>query len=256
MTNLVKTSVEDSILTIKINRPEKKNSLTMDMYATMAKAINDAGNNPEVNVIVITGEGDSFCAGNDVKDFRDNPPTAENNPTLQFLEAITNAKLPLVAEVNGLAVGVGVTMLLHCDFVYVLDGAKLSLPFVNLGLVPEAASSMLLPNLVGHQKAAELLMLGESFTAKDAKEMGLVNAVCNSYELHNTAMNTAEKLASKPRSTLLEIKALMRRDAEPVPKRLAAEATVFKKCLKSPETAEAISAFVEKRKPDFSKLRK
>lgn len=248
MSALVNTSVKDGIMTIRMNRPDKKNALNLEMYEALGEAINDAGNNPDVNVIVITGAGDSFCAGNDLKDFIINPPKGEDSPVVKFLTAISEAKLPIVAAVQGAAVGVGATMLLHCDFVYVADDAKLSLPFVDLGLVPEAGASMLLPRLAGHQKAAELLMLGEPFTPQVALDIGLANAVCKPEDLEAAAMKTAAKLAAKPRTALLETKSLLRRDFESVAKRIEAEGEVFKKCLASPDAQKALTSILMKNK--------
>lgn len=252
MSSLVNVSAKDGILTICMNRPDKKNALNLEMYEAMAQAINDAERNPDVRVILITGTGDSFCAGNDLQDFLASPPDAKDSPVLNFLNAVSAAKLPVVAAVNGMAVGVGVTMLLHCDFVYISETASLSMPFVNLGLVPEAGASMLLPRLAGHQRAAELLMLGEPFTAQLAAEIGLASAVCKPEALEETSLKTAKKLAAKPRKALLATKALLRQDFESVAARIAREAAVFKECLASPDAKEALTAFREKRRPKFS----
>lgn len=251
MSDHVTTSVKDGILTLRMDRPDKKNALTADMYDAMATALKDAEQNPDVRVIVITGAGDSFTAGNDLQDFLTNPPTSKNSPVMNFLKAISETKLPIVAAVNGVAVGIGTTMLLHCDFVYMSKDATLSLPFVNLGLVPEAAASMLLPRIAGHQKAAEMLMLGEPFTPKVALEIGLANAVCEPADLEATALKTAKKLAAKPRDALRHTKTLLRREFESVAQRLDAEAEVFEKCLQSADAKEAFTAFKEKRKPKF-----
>lgn len=253
MSDLVETSAKDGVLTIRMNRPDKKNALTMGMYEDMAKAIKDADKNPDIRVVMITGSGDSFCAGNDLQDFISNPPKNEkSSPVLAFLEAISEAKVPLVAAVNGTAVGIGVTMLLHCDFVYVAKDAPLTLPFVNLGLVPEAGASLLLPRLAGHAKAAELLMLGEPFTAQTALDIGIANKLCETAEVESTALKTAKKLAAKPRDALLETKSLLKREFESVAKRIDEEAKVFKKCLESADCKEALTAFKEKRKPKFN----
>jgi enoyl-CoA hydratase/carnithine racemase len=251
MADLIETSEKDGILTIRMNRPDKKNALTVDMYDEMAKAIKNAGKNPDVRVIMITGSADSFCAGNDLQDFLSNPPKGQNSPVMKFLKEISSAKLPIVAAVNGTAVGVGVTMLLHCDFVYVSKDATLSMPFVNLGLVPEAGASLLLPRIAGHAKAAEMLMLGEPFTPKTALEIGLANAICEADEVEKTALKTAKKLAAKPRDALLHTKALLRRDFESVAARIEAEAEVFKECLESDDAKEAFKVFKEKRLPKF-----
>lgn len=247
----VLTEIKDGILTIRMNRPDKKNALSLAMYDAMAQALHDAENNPDVRVVVITGAGDSFCAGNDLNDFLANPPKDENSPVLKFLKALSETKQPVVAAVNGVAVGIGVTMLLHCDFVYIAKDAPLSLPFVDLALVPEAAASMLLPRIAGHQKAAELLMLGEPFTPETAQSIGLANAVCAPETLEAAAMTTAKKLAAKPRDALRHTKALLREDFETVSSRIAKEAEIFKKCLSSQDAQEAFTAFKEKRKPKF-----
>lgn len=249
MTGLVTTSVKDGVLTLRMNRPDKKNALTIDMYDDMAKAITAAHADDEVRAIVIAGVEGAFCAGNDIGDFLNNPPKDENSPVLKFLKAISEAELPLVAAVNGTAVGVGATMLLHCDFVYMSDDTKLSMPFVDLGLVPEAGASMLLPKLAGQQKAAELLMLGEPFTAQDAYDMGLVTRLCDGKDVEAVATATAEKLAKKPKNALRKTKSLLRRDFESVADRIDAEAQEFKQCLNSAEAKKAFMSFFLKRKP-------
>lgn len=251
MSDHVTTTVDDGILTIRMNRPEKKNALTGEMYQAMADALNDAEKNPAVRAIVITGVKNSFTAGNDLEDFLTNPPDEKSSPVLNFLKAISEAKLPVVAAVNGTAIGIGVTMLLHCDFVYVVDTAVMALPFVDLGLVPEAAASLLLPKVAGLQRASELLLLGEPFTPAAAKEMGIATAVVAADDLEKTAMKTAKKLAGKPRDALRQTKSLLRRDFESVSDRIAAEAKVFKQALASDDAKEALNAFREKRKPKF-----
>lgn len=252
MSSLVTTAVDDGVMTIRMMRPGKKNALNLEMYEALAEAFTNAGKNPDVRAIVITGTQGSFTAGNDIQDFLQNPPKGNDSPVVKFLQAIASCELPIVAAVNGTAVGVGVTMLLHCDLVYIADNAVLSLPFVDLGLVPEAAASMLLPRLAGHQKAAELLMLGEPFTPKEAKEIGLANAVVAPEDVEEKALAAARKLASKPREALRQTKSLLRRDFESVAARMDKEAEEFKKCLASPDAKEAFTAFREKRKPKFN----
>lgn len=247
----VTTSLKDGILTIRMDRPDKKNAVTADMYGKMADAIEAAEKDAGVRVIVIAG-GKDFTAGNDLKDFLENPPSSENSNVIRFLKAISNAKLPLVAAVNGAAIGIGVTMLLHCDFVYMAKDAQLALPFVNLGLVPEAAASMLLPRLAGHQKAAELLMLGEPFGAQVALDIGIANKLCEPEDVEAAAFATAKKLAAKPRDALQQTKSLLCRDFETVSARIDEEVKVFKQALASPDAKEALKAFQEKRKPKFS----
>lgn len=249
MTSLIQTSKKDGILTIQMNRPDKKNALNLDMYQAMADEITKASSAPDVNVIMITGSGDSFCAGNDLKDFLDNPPTSSMSPVVQFLKAISETNTPIVAAVNGLAVGIGVTMLLHFDFVYVDENAVMSLPFVDLGLVPEAASSMILPQLAGYTKASELLLLAEKFTAQDAKEIGIANDVLKTEDLMAKAEATAAKLAAKPREALQSTKALMRREFENVATRIQEENEVFKERLQSEETQTTLANFFKPRKP-------
>jgi enoyl-CoA hydratase/carnithine racemase len=252
MTEHVTTDIKDGVLTIRMNRPDKKNALTHEMYDAMSDAIESAEKNPDVRVIVIAGAAGTFTAGNDLGDFLSNPPTSKNSPVIRFLTAISEAKLPLVAAVEGAAIGIGTTLLLHCDFVYVAKDATLAVPFVNLGLVPEAAVSMLLPRIAGHQKAAEMLMLGEPFTAQVASEIGLANAICEPGATEAAALKTAKKLAAKPKQALLHTKALLRRDFETVAKRINAEAAIFEECLKSDDAKEAFTAFKEKRKPKFN----
>ncbi|MEK9968798.1 MAG: enoyl-CoA hydratase, partial [Ferrovibrio sp.] len=176
MTDIL-TAQADGILTITFNRPDKKNALTSAMYATLADTLEAAETDPGVRAILFAGNGGAFTAGNDLQDFLNNPPQGENSPVFRFLRAISTTGKPLVAAVTGAAVGVGTTMLLHCDLVYVGAGAKLSLPFVNLALVPEAASSLLLPAMIGHHRAAELILLGEPFDADTAKAYGIANAI-------------------------------------------------------------------------------
>ena len=249
------TENRDGILRIEINRPHKKNALTAGMYQAMADAIKAAEADSKVRVVLIHGKSDLFTAGNDLQDFLDNPPRDDNRPVFQFLYGISQAQKPIVAAVAGPAVGIGTTMLLHCDLVYAAPNARLQLPFVNLGLVPEAASSLLLPALIGYQRAAELLLLGEPFTAQKAKEIGLVTDVVPEDQLFATAMAQAKKLASKPAASLRLTKRLMKQgQMAAVEQQIKLEASHFGERLASPEAKEAFSAFLEKRKPDFSKF--
>jgi len=249
------TENRDGILRIEINRPEKKNALTSAMYQAMADGIKAAEADSGVRVILIHGKPDLFTAGNDLQDFLDNPPRDDNRPVFQFLYGISQAQKPIVAAVAGVAVGIGTTMLLHCDLVYAATSARLQLPFVNLGLVPEAGSSLLLPALVGYQRAAELLLLGEPFTAQRGKEIGLVTEVVPEDQLFYTAMAQAKKLAGKPAASLRLTKRLMKQgQAEAVAQRIKLESDHFGVRLASPEAKEAFSAFLEKRKPDFSRF--
>lgn len=249
------TENRDGILRIEIDRPDKKNALTAVMYQAMADAIKVAETDTRVRVVLIHGKADLFTAGNDLQDFLDNPPRDDKRPVFQFLYGISQAQKPVVAAVAGPAVGIGTTMLLHCDLVYAAPNARLQLPFVNLGLVPEAASSLLLPALIGYQRAAELLLLGEPFSAQKAKEIGLVTEVVPADQLFDTAMAQAKKLASKPAASLRLTKRLMKQgQMAAVERQIKLESDHFGERLGSPEAKEAFSAFLEKRKPDFSKF--
>lgn len=246
------TAQADGILTITFNRPDKKNALTSAMYAVLADALEDAENDPAIRVILFTGNGGAFTAGNDLQDFLNNPPQGDGSPVFRFLRAISTASKPLVAAVSGVAVGVGSTMLLHCDLVYAGESAKFSFPFVNLALVPEAASSLLLPRLVGHQRAAELILLGEPFTPATAKDHGIVNAVFADDRLLDEATAVAKKLAAKPPTAMKLTKQLLRGTKGDVAGQMAAEGEHFRAQLKSAEAREAMTAFFEKRPPKFS----
>lgn len=245
------TSQADGILTVTFNRPEKKNALTSAMYATLADALEAADTDPAVRVILFTGNGGAFTSGNDLQDFLNNPPQGDNTPVFRFLRAISTASKPMIAAVSGAAVGVGTTMLLHCDLVYAGESAKLSLPFVNLALVPEAASSLLLPAMVGHHRAAELLMLGEAFTPQTAKDYGIVNAIYPDDRLLAEATAVAAKLAAKPPTAMRLTKQLLKRTKGDVAGQMAAEGEHFRSQLKSAEAREAMTAFFEKRPPKF-----
>ncbi|SIT39583.1 Enoyl-CoA hydratase [Paraburkholderia piptadeniae] len=240
------------VLTIAFNRPDKKNAITAAMYQTMADALVQAQGDASVRAIVIRGSIGIFSAGNDLEDFLKQPPVGEDAPVFQFLRAISAAGKPLVASVAGAAVGVGTTLLLHCDFVYAADTATFSLPFAQLGLCPEAASSLLLQRVAGYQAAAEKLMLGEAFDAKEAQRMGFVNRLLPAAEVDAFAMKQAQKLAALPASSLRVTKQLMKRAAQhELRTQMTEEAVHFAKMLLAPEAKEAFNAFFEKRKPDF-----
>jgi enoyl-CoA hydratase/carnithine racemase len=225
------------------------------MYAAMADALEHAAADGAVRVALITGSHEAFTAGNDLGDFLNNPPQEENAPVYRFLRALAAFPKPLVAAVCGPAVGIGTTLLLHCDLVYAGENASLSLPFVNLGLCPEAASSLLLPAIAGHTRAAEKLLLGEPFGAEEARELGIVNRVLPSTEVEAFARAQAAKLAAKPLSSLVATKALMRQpSAMEVRDAMLREGEVFGRMLREPAAREAFSAFMEKRKPDFSRI--
>jgi enoyl-CoA hydratase/carnithine racemase len=247
------TESRDHILRIKINRPEKKNAITRSMYAAMADALGRADDDGEVRAVLIHGTQDCFTAGNDLKDFQSFRQDGNNKDVSNFLSAISQAQKPLVAAVGGVAVGVGTTMLLHCDLVYAGQGAKFILPFAALGLCPEAASSFLLPRLIGHQRASELLLLGEPFSAAQACEIGLVNAVYPDAECIDRAYNQVQKLVQQPPASVRITKALLKDSlSEYIAKAMAVERKHFSERLASDESHEAFSAFFEGRKPDFS----
>jgi enoyl-CoA hydratase/carnithine racemase len=245
---------EGAIERITLNRPDKKNALTVDMYAALANAIATAEADSAVRVMLLSGAGDLFTAGNDLQDFLANPPDDENRPVFRFLQNISHATKPIVAAVQGAAIGIGVTMLLHCDLIYAGETARFHLPFVNLGLCPEGASSVLLPALAGYQRAAELLLLGEPFNATQAREIGLVTEVVAGDPLP-VATSAAQKLAEKPPRSVRLTKQLLKRTRMPgIEAALVAEAREFRALLSAPEAKEAFSAFLEKRQPDFSKF--
>lgn len=251
MSKKITKELNSCILTITISRPQKKNALTLDMYSGLAKSINDACSSSEVKVIHLKGSEDSFTAGNDLNDFMQNPPNDENSPVYTFMKSLLLAEKPVVAEVNGLAIGIGTTLLLHCDLVYSSSNARFQLPFINLGLVPEFASSFILPLLSGHQKAAELLMIGDQFDAKTAKEIGLINNYFPDGELSEKVNEINKKLASKPPIALKETKKLMRANSNQINKVIEKEGKIFRDQLLGSEVREALTAFFEKREPKF-----
>ncbi len=255
MTDHILTTVDNGVMTIRINRPAKKNALTVDMYGAMGQSLQAAEEDDTVRVVMITGTADTFSAGNDILDFIQNPPFDVNSPVASFLMAIVGAQKPIVAAVNGVAIGVGTTMLLHCDLVYAGENARFHLPFVDLALVPEAGSSYILPRMMGHQRAAELLMLSDPFDAQTAREFGFVNEVLPDDEVEARAMAAAQALAAKPPAALRLTKALIKRgSAEAVEETIYHELGQFRQLLQSPEATEAFTAFMERRKPDFSKF--
>lgn len=248
---------EAGVRTITFNRVEKKNSITQAMYAALAEALASAATDDAVRVVVFQGDATIFSAGNDIGDFlsrQDGQGLPQNSPTFQFLHGIAAFPKPILAAVAGPAVGIGTTMLLHCDLVYAGDNAAFSMPFVNLGLCPEAASSLLLPQMLGYHRAAEALLLGEPFMAEAALEVGLVNRVVPPTEVNAYAQAQAKKLASKPLSALVETKRLMKGGQQSAVKaQMAEEGASFGRMLTAPAAKEAFTAFMEKRKPDFSK---
>ena len=253
--NHVLTHIEDGVMTITLNRLERKNSITSAMYAVLADAIAQAENDPAIRVAVLQGHETVFSAGNDIGDFLNQPPSGQDSPVFRFLRSIAGFPKPLVAAVCGPAVGIGTTMLFHCDFVYAGDNAAFSMPFVNLGLCPEAAASLLVPQMLGYHRAAEALLLGEPFMAEAALEVGLVNRVVPPMEANGVARSIARKLAVKPPSSLAETKRLMKTSMQrQVLEQMAQEGISFGRMLGEPAAKEAFGAFMDKRKPDFSGL--
>ena len=251
------TSKENGILVIEFNRPEKKNSITAAMYQIIADALKDAQSDAAVRVILFCGKQDLFTAGNDLEDFLNSDTQGElaNRPVAEFMLQLVAATKPVIAAVAGVAVGIGTTMLLHCDLVYAADNAKFSMPFAKLGLCPEFASSILLPQLVGYQRAAEKLFFGESFSAQEAFAMGFINKVLPPDELLTYAKAQAAKLKSLPASSLRMTKSLMKSgQTDAVLAKMSDEGKHFGAMLLAPEAKEAFNAFFQKRKPDFTKF--
>jgi enoyl-CoA hydratase/carnithine racemase len=243
----IKSEFKDGVRTIAFARAEKKNAITAQMYSQMAELLREADGNDQVKAVLFTGIGDCFTAGNDMNDFMNTPPTSMDSPVFHFLRAISSARKPLLAAVPGLAIGIGTTMLLHCDLVYASEDAKFKMPFVDLGLVPEAASSLLLPQLMGHVRAAELLLLGEAIDAQRAMQLGIVNQVLPAGELLKFARAKAAALAAKPGAAVMASKALMKRPAEAVWARMEVEAAQFSAALQSPEARAIFAAFLSKK---------
>ena len=253
--DLISTAKEAGVLQIGINRPDKLNAITRQMYTDMVTALQQAEQDNDVRVVLIHGSDACFTSGNDLHDFAKHPPTGEESPVFQFLVAISQATKPLVAAVNGPAIGIGTTMLLHCDLVYAGEAARFQTPFVNLGLCPEAASSLLLPRLIGYPRAAEMLLLGQPFDAIKADAAGLVNGVFSANKLLPHAIKQAQLLANQPPAAVRLAKQLMKKNnAARVPDIIAEEGQLFMERLSSPEAVEALGAFFEGRPADFSRF--
>jgi len=254
MSSNISVSVDKPIMEITIERPEKKNALTSPMFAALAHALTDAEKDPGIAAVLILGSQDTFTAGADLNDFLNTPPLDPEGPVPCFLRAITTAEKIIIAGVSGPAVGVGTTMLLHCDLVVAGRSARFVLPFVDRALVPEAASSLLLPRLIGHRLACEHLLLGEPFDADAALRYGLVNRVVSDAEVASTARDLARRVAAKPAQAVRLTKRLLTRGAESVADRMLEENRYFAAQLKSPEFAEAVASFFAN--PTFSTRRK
>ncbi len=248
--------VEDRVLTLTLNRPEKKNALTLAMYERLTEGLTRAATDSTIRVVLLRGSGGVFTGGNDLGDFMKNPPASVDSPVGRFLQALVGAPKPIVAAVEGPAIGIGTTMLLHCDFAYAAADARFQLPFVPLGLSPEAGSSYLLPRLCGTTRANELLLLGERFGASEALELGLVGKILPDGDaLHAHARERALAIAALPPASVRATKRLMREAfATSLSAALERESGIFFERLRSPEAAEAMQAFFAKRKPDFSRF--
>jgi enoyl-CoA hydratase/carnithine racemase len=252
----IKVATINGVATIEIARPEKKNALTVEMYQSMADAINAASEDPAVRALLITGQPGIFTSGNDLQDFLNRArPHIDESPVFRFMRSLIQCDKPVVAAVTGAAIGIGTTMLLHCDFVYVSDEARLSMPFVSLGLVPEFGSSVLVPRLMGGRRAAEKLLLGDAFTGETAVECGIANAVLPAAEVLPHARRVAERFNALPPGSVRESKRLLREpDRAALLDAVKREAAIFTAQLASAEAREAMQAVLEKRKPDFSKF--
>lgn len=241
MSEFVKVSEANGIVRVHLNRPEKRNALTQDMYAAMTQALQDAEARDDIAAVVFSGEGSLFCAGNDLGDFLKHGELRPDSPVFQFLSTISSVQVTVVAAVQGAAVGIGTTLLLHCDLVYAAEGTQFVMPFVDMGLVPEAGSSQLVAALCGHAKAAELLLLAEQIDAAKAYEYNLINQVVPASELAATVAAVAEKLAAKPVRSLRLSKKLMKVQPEPINDRIQRELKDFLQVLASPETQAIIA---------------
>jgi enoyl-CoA hydratase/carnithine racemase len=250
---MIKTETQDGVARIEIARPEKKNALTAAMYQAMADAIAAAHDDAAVRAILIHGQPSIFCAGNDLEDFLKNPPAGLDAPVFQFMQALGTAEKPVVAAVHGAAVGIGTTMLMHCDFVYAADNAMFSMPFVSLGICAEFGSSMLVPLAAGYHKAAEKLLLGEPISAEEAVEMRIVNRLLPPGEVLAYATRQAQRFNTLPPASVRATKRLMKSGWKAVVEKVIMdEGQTFAKMLTQGEAREAMSAFLERRKPDFS----
>ena len=255
----IRTATLHGVATIEIARPEKKNALTVAMYQAMSDALHAARDDAAVRAVLITGQPGIFTSGNDIEDFMKRAPgqgsDAMDSPVFRFMRALLECDKPVVAAVTGAAIGIGTTMLLHCDFVYVSDEARLAMPFVALGLVPEFASSLIVPQLMGHRRAAEKLLTGDPFTAAQAVDCGIATAVLPAGEVVNHARRVAERFNQLPPGAVREAKQLMRApQRELVLQTIRSEGEIFARRLRSPEAMEAFQAFFQKRPPDFSKF--
>lgn len=247
---MIFTYQEERVRVIELNRPEKKNAFTGAMYNQLSNELEMADADQEVSVIVITGADTAFSAGNDLEDFLNFPPDNIDAPPFHFLKTLANLNKPVIAAVNGMAVGIGATMLSLCDLVYAQDSAKFVFPFISLGLVPEGASSLTLPKLLGHQRASEILYFGEPISAVEAHALGLVNRVITDLPVRKFVLERANQLAKLPMGSILQTKRLLKHELN-LSERIDLEAGAFVARTQSSAAKEAFSAFLEKRKPNF-----
>ncbi len=252
---LIQVALERGIQYIAFNRPEKKNALTHAMYAALTEAMAEAESNPSVRAVCFRGAGDCFTSGNDLKDFLSNPPTDGHSPVLDFINALIDAAKPLIAAVQGPAVGIGTTMLLHCDLAYASSAASFQTPFTRLALCPEAASSFLMPKRIGEAHAARMLLLGDAISAEQARDWGLITELLPQERFDEMLAQRLDALAALPPEAVRAAKALLRNPwRQAVKQAVREEAALFMQRLVSPEAAEAMQAFLERRPPDFSRF--
>lgn len=248
----IRFDIHNSVATLAFNRPDKKNAITAAMYQSLADHLKEAEHDIAVRAIVITGDGGIFTAGNDLDDFLKHPPQGDDSAVVQFMTALRTTSKPVIAAVPGIAIGIGTTLLMHCDLVYAADTAKFALPFTSLGLCPEFASSVLLSRVAGYQRAAEKLLLGEAFDATEAERIGIVNRVLPAADLPAFVAAQAAKLAALPSESLRITKQLMKADLQtPIAAAMLTEMQHFMRMLQGPDAKEAFAAFLDKRKPVF-----
>jgi enoyl-CoA hydratase/carnithine racemase len=251
----IKSGTVNGVARIEIARPEKKNAITVAMYQALADAIAAAHDDGTVRAILIHGQKDIFTAGNDLEDFMKNPPSGMDAPVFRFMQTLGYSEKPVVAAVNGAAVGIGTTMLMHCDLVYCADNAMFSMPFVSLGVCAEFASSLLVPLYAGYHKAAEKLLLADPISAEEALEMKIVNRILPPAEVLDYAIRQAERFNALPPASVRETKRLMKSGWKALTEKIIVdEAKSFGAMLRSPEAKEAFAAFYDRRKPDFSRF--
>lgn len=254
-TDHIVTELRDRIFTIRLNRADKKNAISGAMYAAMTEALNTAAADPDARVVLFTGTDGCFCSGNDLGDFLNSPADAGGGVIAKFMQAVVDMPKPMVAAVSGPAVGIGTTLLLHCDLIYAGEKTRFQLPFVNIGICPEFGSSVMMPVIMGHPRAAELILLGEPFTAAKAREYGIINDVLPDADVLAHARAQALKLAAQPPNAIRTTKSLLKRwTREQLKEVIGVEINHFAPMLQQPEAREALGAFMEKRKPDFSKF--